>query len=91
MPVDEKRRQEKPAKKVAERKAKLAEKRSRVPSGPTVAARFPVGDCLVSINLFDEGIVHLILARLLPHVWSAGASQCLPGTRGDRPGCGDFR
>lgn len=67
MPIDEKRRQKKLAKKAAERKAKLAEKRSLVPSGPTAAARFPVVDCLVSINLFDEGIGDLILTRLLPH------------------------
>jgi hypothetical protein len=67
MALDEKRRQKKLAKKAAERKAKQAEKRSLTSGGSSaLAARFPVRDCLVPINLFSDGIGHLTLTRSLP-------------------------
>ena len=68
MALDEKRRQKKLAKKAAERKAKQAEKRSLFTSGSSaIAAQFPIGDCLIPISLFQEGIGHVVLTRLLPN------------------------
>ncbi len=67
MTLDEKRRQKKLAKKAAERKARLAQRSSIThrDSG-ALAARSPIGDCLVSTSLFEEGIGHVVLTRALP-------------------------
>lgn len=68
MGIDERRRQKKLAKKAAERKARQAERKSLVMGGAAaVVARFPIGDCLVPTGLFEEGIGHVVLTRLLPH------------------------
>lgn len=68
MSIDERRRQKKLAKKAAERKARHAERKSLSTGGfAAVAARFPIGDCLVPNSLFKEGIGHVMLTRLLPH------------------------
>lgn len=68
MASDERQRQKKLAKKAAERKARQAERKSLSTGGSAaVAARFPIGDCLVPTSLFKEGIGHVMLTRLLPH------------------------
>ena len=68
MALDEKRRQKKLARKAAERKMKQAEKRSLFTSGSSaIAAQFPIGDRLIPISLFQEGIGHVVLTRLLPN------------------------
>jgi tetratricopeptide (TPR) repeat protein len=68
MAIDEKRRQKKLAKKAAERKIKQAERTALSTGGSSaVAARFPIGDCLIPISLFREGIGHVVLTRLLPN------------------------
>lgn len=68
MGIDERRRQKKLAKKAAERKARQAERKSPSTGGSAaVAARFPIGDCLVPTSMFEEGIGHVVLTRLLPH------------------------
>ena len=67
MGIDERRRQKKLAKKAAERKARQAERKSLVTGGSAkLAAQFPIGDCLVPTSLFEEGIGHVVLTRLLP-------------------------
>ncbi len=67
MGIDERRRQKKLAKKAAERKARQAERKSLSTGGSAaLAARFPIGDCLVPTNLFDEGIGTVVLTRSLP-------------------------
>lgn len=68
MTIDEKRRQKKLAKKAAERKTKQVERRSLSTGGsPTVAAEFPIGDCLIPTNLFQKGLGNLVLTRVLPN------------------------
>ncbi|MCB1764912.1 MAG: hypothetical protein KDJ22_02465 [Candidatus Competibacteraceae bacterium] len=75
MALDERRRQKKLAKKTAERKAKQVERRSLITGGSSaLTARFPVSDCLVPIDLFKEGLGHLILTRSLPNGQLALAS-----------------
>ena len=67
MGIDERRRQKKLARKAAERKARQAERKSLSTSGSAkLAAQFPIGDCLVPTSLFEEGIGHVVLTRLLP-------------------------
>jgi tetratricopeptide (TPR) repeat protein len=67
MGIDERRRQKKLAKKAAERKARQAERKSlSTGSSAKLAARFPIGDCLVPISLFETGIGTVVLTRLLP-------------------------
>ena len=65
MPIDEKRRQKKLAKKAAERKAKLAEKRSLAPSGPTAAARQLPGNLKrITYEIVDEPLKDHAYAKL---------------------------
>ncbi len=67
MAIDEKRRQKKLAKKAAERKVRQAQRKSLTTGGTAaVAARFPIGDCLVPTDLFKEGIGTVVLTRSLP-------------------------
>lgn len=67
MAIDERRRQKKLAKKAAERKVRQAERKSlSTGSSATLAARFPIGDCLTPTNLFEEGIGTVVLTRSLP-------------------------
>ena len=67
MGIDERRRQKKLAKKAAERKARQAERKSLSTGGSAkLAARFPIGDCLAPISLFETGIGTVVLTRLLP-------------------------
>lgn len=59
MALDEKRRQKKLAKKVAERKARQDQKTAlKHGDSAALAARFPVGDCLAPTSLFEQGIGH---------------------------------
>jgi tetratricopeptide (TPR) repeat protein len=75
MAIDERRRQKKLAKKATERKARQAERKSLSTGGSAaMAARFPIGDCLVPTSLFEEGIGHVVLTRSLPHGQIAMAS-----------------
>lgn len=69
MALDEKRRQKKLARKATRRKAKVAGKRPSTGGGssPVQAARFPIHDCLLSEDLFEAGIGHVILSRSLPN------------------------
>jgi DNA-binding transcriptional regulator YbjK len=71
MALDEKRRQQKLAKKLANRKAKQAARKPLVSLGsqytPAQAARFPVADCLVPTDLFQDGIGNVVLTRQLPN------------------------
>ena len=67
MALDEKRRQKKLAKKAAEQKARQTQKYAlKHGDAAALAARFPVGDCLVPTSLFEEGIGHVVLTRSLP-------------------------
>ena len=66
MAIDERRRQKKLAKKAAERKVRQAERKSLSTGGSAaLAARFPIGDCLVPTSLFEGGIGTVVLTRLL--------------------------
>lgn len=71
MALDEKRRQKKLAKKLANRKAKQAARKPLVSGGsyysPLQAAHFPVADCLVPTDLFQDGIGNVVLTRQLPN------------------------
>jgi tetratricopeptide (TPR) repeat protein len=70
MATDDKRRQQKLAKKSAKRKAQLAARKSDFPTGgnlsPLQAVRFPVTDCLVPDTLFEAGMGQIFLTRALP-------------------------
>lgn len=71
MVLDKKQRQKKLARKQAKSKAKLAERKSKPIVGNDrlllLAARFPIHECLVPEDLFDTGIGHLVLSRVLPN------------------------
>lgn len=70
MTIDEKRRQQKLARKAARRKARVpSQKPSWLPGGrfsPAQAADYPIQDCLVPEQLFEVGLGQIILTRSLP-------------------------
>jgi len=70
MTIDEKRRQQKLARKAARRKARLASQKTAWSPGsrvsPAQAVNYPIQDCLVPEQLFEVGLGQLILTRSLP-------------------------
>ncbi|MBV9121901.1 MAG: hypothetical protein JO112_00910 [Planctomycetes bacterium] len=71
MPVDPRKRQKKQERRASKRKAKqhqlAKEKSAGLPERLTAAARFPVRDCWVSEDLWNQGLGYVILSRQLPN------------------------